>query len=304
MMQFLGQTIVGDVNADLGSVLAAVEEDLRTTWRAENPEAAETEFLAWAGLNEPIIGRRPNAGHHTTGSAVDLNVTTCPYIVTRTGGTLGGEAGTPDAQTRRQAAVDVYDRAVAFGLSSLSKADVSIRVNDSIEVTYDRFRALSDALMFYFSWAIDATRVRVDRPPIPGVADLPDADQAFGAITEVAWSAEEGIDALRTLFADAGWQAEHPGWPLTEDEQYWQILRDFELVRTPMLFGSAGAPVLATRNPAHGFLQLRRELVCSMIRIGDQVVGGGQRTMRWGASDFGSAESGDVMHFDLGAASG
>jgi hypothetical protein len=299
---FLGQPVRGGVNPIMAEVLTAVEADLHATWKASGES---DDFFPWAGLTEPSIGWRPAAGLHSSGSAVDLNVTQCPYIVTRTGSVLGGEAAAQGQQAMRQRAVDVYDRAVAFGDWTRPTADVSIRVNDTIEVTYDRFREVSDALVYYLCWAFSTVPVRVDRPPIPDVHHLPDGDNAFGAIRdgELARPAADAIDMIAKVLADPEWQATHPHWPRTPEQEYWQMLRDYEMVRIPMLYGNPNEPVRATRNPAHGFLQLRRELVCSMIHIGDQVLGA-SRQMRWGASDFGAQQSGDVMHFDLGSHAG
>jgi hypothetical protein len=141
----------------------------------------------------------------------------------------------------------------------------------------------------------------VNRAPIPHVETLPDGDPAFDAIAaaEIDGSRPDILAMLTTLFASPDWVALHPGWTQTPDACFWQVLRDYELVRTPMLFGNASDPVTSTRNPARGFLPFRRELVVSMITAGDAELGGG-RQMRWGASDFGAAASGDVMHFDLG----
>jgi hypothetical protein len=86
----------------------------------------------------------------------------------------------------------------------------------------------------------------------------------------------------------------HPFWPLTAEQQYYRILRDYELVRVPMAFGAPSIAPVSTRNPARGFLSLRREIV---ITIWDTA------HMRWGACDFGS-ESGDMMHLDLGTHAG
>ena len=57
---------------------------------------------------------------------------------------LGGEAGTPNAQRKRQATVGIYHRAKAFADSDVSVPDVSIRVNGCrIEVLQDRSAVLS-----------------------------------------------------------------------------------------------------------------------------------------------------------------
>ena len=70
-----------------------------------------------------------------------------------------------------------------------------------------------------------------------------------------------------------------------------QILRDYELVRVPMCVGAPAASPHVTRNPARGFLTIPRHVVVAVCDAAG---------MRWGACDFGAAESGDMMHFDLG----
>ncbi|WP_328615194.1 hypothetical protein OHS18_47070 [Amycolatopsis sp. NBC_00355] len=290
--RFLGQPMRPGqgVNPVLAEVLTAVEADLAGSD---------------SSLTESIVGWRSRNGLHASGSAVDLNVTQIPYIVTRTGSTLGGEAAAEGQQAMRQRAVEVYDRAVAFFIGTGQRADVSIRVHDSIEVTYDRFRLVSDALVFYLSWAVSAVPVEVNRPPIPGVETLGDFDPAFDRIDparELARPRDEAIAGIAALFADPDWAALHSGLP-TPEAQYFQMLRDYELVRIPMLYGNPANPVTKTRNPAHGFLQLSRELVCSMINTGNRVLGK-RGKMRWGASDFEAHQSGDVMHFDLGTHAG
>lgn len=300
---FLGQPVTRGLNPVMAGVLAAVETSLRASWLT----SGEPDFFAWAGLTEPSIGWRPGQGPrpglHSSGSAIDLNVTQVPYIVTRTGSTIGGEEAADNQPDMRRRAVEVYDRAVRFGTWTRQAADVSIRRGtDTIESTYDRFREVSDALVFYLSWAISAGPIRVDRAPIPNVHTLPDGAAALRAIParELSRPAPEAIAAIEQIFAFADWRATHPDWPLTAEQQYWQMLRDYEMVRTPMLHGDPRQPIVATRNPAHGFLQLRRELVAAMINVGNQILAGTQR-MRWGASDFDTAHSGDVMHFDLGS---
>lgn len=295
---FLGQPVTNGVNPVLAGVLAAVEASLRAIWLT----SGELDFFAWAGLTEPSIGFRKGDGLHASGSAVDLNVTQVPYIVTRTGTTIGGEAAADGQPAMRRRAVEVYDRAVAFGTWTRQAADVSIRATDTIETTYDRFREVSDALVFYLSWAISARPIRVGRAPIPDVHSLPDGAGPLLAIPaqELSRPAPAAIAAIAELFAFPDWQATHPNWPLTAERQYWQMLRDYEMVRIPMLHGDPRKPIVATRNPAHGFLQLRRELVVATISVGDRILSGTQR-MRWGASDFGAKHSGDVMHFDLGS---
>ncbi|MGW6194642.1 hypothetical protein ACWF0M_00710 [Kribbella sp. NPDC055110] len=291
---FLGQPCGEGVNPVMAERLEAVEADLRVTHAAQM-ESGETydDFETWCGLHEQAIGWRSHAGHHGSGSAVDLNYTTTPYIVTRTGRRLGGEAAAADQQAMRERAAGVYDRAVWFlEGDDAPRADLSIRVTDTIEVAYDRFRRVSDALTGYLSWAVSPEHIRVERPPIPDVQELPDGDERFLAIppSELNGDAASAIASLAKVLDDEA----------AATSAYYQMLRDYELVRIPMLFGNPARPVTETRNPAHGFLDLRREVVVSLITVGST----SSHKMRWGACDFGVEESGDVMHFDLGSDAG
>lgn len=283
---FLGRSCVGGVNPELQRRLVAVEQALQAV-HAQSGDPRP--FFEWCEIREDHKAWRPHSGHHSSGSALDINYTTCPYIVTRTGAALGGEAGTPNAQAVRQRAVDVYDTAVRFRGTSADAADVSIRVRDTIEVTYDRFHRVSKALEYYFGhviWSVDAILTR----PVANLDHAPDGDPAFAAIplTERLDEAS-GVAALQATMNDPTWQANHPGWPLSPAQQYWQLLRDFEALRVPFLIGNPAAPITTTRNPSIGFLDLRREVVVALVNTGG---------LRWGACDFGVDESGDVMHFD------
>jgi len=288
--QFLGFQVGGGVEQRMADRLASVEAELR---RIHAEQGAVEDFVTWGGIRQQHGGHRAG-GYHAAGIAIDINYDTNPYIATRTGSTYGGEAGFLDAEARRARAVAVYDRAVAFTLSEQDRADVSIRVNDTIEVTYDRFRLASDCLAFYlshvFTWG---DRIWVRRTPIGNAHELPDGHAAFGAIgDDELWAQANAIELLEETMGDAEWLGSHPGWAWTPETQYWQIIRDYEAVRTPMLKGSASQPVIReTRNPANGFMDLRRELVIALVSVGG---------MSWGASDFGSRASGDMMHFDLG----
>lgn len=307
---FLGMAVQGGVDNEMKRRLDAVEEDLRSAYATSGESVG---FETWCGLRQRPGGFHAG-GYHGQGIAIDLNYDTNPYIATRTGSTFGGEAGFIGGSVGRALAVDVYDRAVSFTFSETDVADVSIRVNDSIEVTYDRFRFASDCLGYYlshvFQWGDD--RVWISRAPISQAQELADDDPAFAAISEgrhgERWPYSDAIQALTDTMESLGagqvtrrfdvtdprpaWRETHPNWPWSSPEQqYWQILRDYEVVRAPMLQGNASLPVTRTRNPANGFLDLPRHLVLSMVTTG---------RMWWGASDFGAGASGDMMHFDFG----
>ena len=156
--------------------------------------------------------------------------------------------------------------------------------------------------MYYFAGVISSVPRSVVRPPIASVHLLPDADPRFGQIrqNELAADNTSAIASLEALFGEPDWQSIHATWPLTASQTYWQMLRDYELVRIPMLFGRPSDPVTSTRNPARGILPFRKEFVVTMVTVGDAILGG-PRKMRWGASNFGAPVNGDIQHFDLGA---
>lgn len=297
---FLGFQIEGGVEEEMKRRLEAVEEELKGIGQA-------------TGLNQRPKGFH-SGGYHGHGIAIDLNYDTNPYIATRTGRTFGGESGFIGGSEGRARAVEVYDRAVAFTFWETDTADVSIRVYDSIEETYDRFQTASDCLAYYlshaFRWGDDS--IWINRAPISHAHELADDDPAFAAISDKddgeRWPYQEAIEMLTETMESLGssdntrrraitrqqptWRNAHPNWPWsTPEQQYWQIVRDYEVVRAPMLQGSASAPITRTRNPANGFLDLPRDLVVSMVKTG---------RMWWGASDFGAGASGDMMHFDFG----
>jgi hypothetical protein len=83
---------------------------------------------------------------------------------------------------------------------------------------------------------------------------------------------------------------DHPDAVPDAGELYYRILRDYELVRVPMVIGTPSYSPATTRNPARGFLDIRPEIVIALCAVG----------MRWGACDFdGGPSNGDMQHFDL-----
>lgn len=298
--EFAGYPVTGGVSMTMASVLNSVQIRLDAERVAQGYRGS---LADWIGLDEPIGGARGSGqGNHSTGNAVDVNYTTAPYIATRSGSTFGGEEANPSDIPMRQRAVQACDNAVAFGDWGVPRADLSVRHHDTITQTYDRFRRASDALVYYFAGVMSSIPRTVERPPISNVQGLPDGHPAFDAIgsQELATDRASAIAGIQALFDTADWQAQHAGWALTPEQQYWQILRDYELVRIPMLFGSASGPVTRTRNPARGFLPFRREFVVAMIEVGDAALSPLGGRMRWGACDFGAQSNGDIQHFDLG----
>jgi hypothetical protein len=302
---FLGRNCQGGVSTALKASLDAVEQDLVATWQAQGSPGS---FDDWVGLHEEHRAAHPG-GKHTNGDALDIDYTENPYIATRSprnngGVTFGGEAPAPGGiMLARALATVVYDRALAFFDTQAAVAKVSARGNgEATADAYDRFASTSNALWGYLQLAfatpsLDASGIvtTVTRAPVPNPAS---ADLAT-LLTQIPLSerldeatSRANIDAVLT---GGTFSTDHPDWPTDQDFWLRQILRDYEIVRVPMEFGSPSLTPAHTRNPAGGFLDLRQEVVVSLCDVG---------ALRWGACDFGNAESGDVQHFDNGTAFG
>lgn len=69
-----------------------------------------------------------------------------------------------------------------------------------------------------------------------------------------------------------------------------QVAADYEAIRTPLVVGAPSLHPAVTRNPARCLMDIPRAVAVAMCDVGG---------MRWGACDFGAAESSDLMHYDL-----
>jgi hypothetical protein len=296
-----------DVEKHLKTVFDGLPEDQKVD-PVTNKEGAT--FEQWCGLRQSTTGWRSMSGFHGSGSAVDVNYNTNPYIATRTdvpktgGGTktvLGGELAGAGLQTQRRQAAEVYDRAVEFAGGTGDKANVSERkdrtkpTRESTADVYARFKATSDALAEYLQLAFLDGDVKIKRRPVKNADTASEADLLKEIPLTERRSQADGEALIKKCLDDWLFKSLHPGWTKTPTQQYFQILRDYELVRIPMVFGQPDASPAETRNPARGFVDLRQELVEAMVDVGK---------LRWGAADFGPAESGDVQHFDLGGDAG
>jgi hypothetical protein len=298
---FLGKDCLGGVSIDLKGRLQNAEADLQQTWQNEG---APGSFEDWVGIREPHHAAH-QGGNHTRGNALDINYQTNPYIATRSarangGVTYGGEAPPPPGITRaRILATAVYDRAAAFFVSENTVANVSARgANEITDDVYTRFSNASVGLATYLQLAFQPRALPSSglTPPLTRapVANAAGADLAT-LLAGIPTSERLDETTARTNIGDAitfgfpPFAGTHPNWP--DDVDFWlqQILRDYEVVRIPMEIGAPSLSPSTTRSPVNGFLDLRREVVVALCGAG---------TLRWGASDFGNDESGDVQHFD------
>ena len=255
--------------------LHAAERVAKGTYAGLPIDRRDESFESWAGVSGPHLCWRPYAGQHSAGAAIDLDPAANPYIVTRNGSVPGGEAGGETLLDMRNRALAAYDRAVRFTTSATDAiADVSARgSNESTESVWARFKAVSDALVHYFSFAINSESMVIARVALENADEVPD---------EVL---------LATIQQD---ERIPPDQTNVTSEQYLRIVRDYEHARIPMVIGSPSAAPERTRNPARGFLKLRCEIVTALCDQG----------LRWGACDLeisadGSSHNGAMMHFDL-----
>jgi hypothetical protein len=252
--KFLERTIHGGVAPKMLSWLGKVEADLRTTYAAVNPGVP---FKVWCGDNG-IGGWRLHGGKHTDGVAIDLAYDENPYVVTRNGTKFGGEYKGRSLKTMRAAFAAACDRMVG------GYADISGRKPDeSTGSVWDRFNAVSNAWKAYFRPYFKTDAIKIERKPVKNYLTAP--IEAFSAV------ASELLPGV--TFRDV---------PI-------QVLRDYETVRVPTVFGDPAEYPSKTRNPARGFMTIPRHVAIALCVIG---------RMRWGICDFGDEENGDVMHFD------
>ncbi len=317
---FLGQPIEGGINPVMRQRLITVEQHLQTVFDGLPADQRQgMTFVQWAGIREPHKGWT-HGGFHASGSAIDVNHRTNPYIASGTASHAGGEQGydasgaripTPaDLQAIRNLAVQVYRRAASFtmylpghgrgGDARARRAGVAPREGmtgrprESTADLYDRLQNTSSDLAAYLQFAFHSgdAQNRVARRPL---ADPEHVDEAR-LLASIPTS--ERLDPAAAVAAIAAYMNGAPTpvpWELTPEQQYVRMLRDYEIVRVPMQWDSTPtARPGATRNPANGFIDLRREFVIAMCDVGH---------MRWGGGDFG-AETGDVMHFDMGTDAG
>lgn len=302
---FLGQPCDGGITQQLCDRLAKVEKELKLIYSRDpsprNPLTGDpaADFLSWCGIRGSHGGFRKNASMHTKGLAIDINYDTNPYIVTQSGSVLGGERELVTKfpsqwQSIRQATVDAYRRALAF--VSLIKGEPAgllevngRRAGESTSAVYDRFKLVSDAIRAYLFIALRQDLMEINRVTIPNPDSLL-LDELLARIPSTERYPEQHTrDELKQIIPKGTMgdkqYSQHIG------AQYRQMLVDYEILRVPFVKGHPTPNPQSTRNPAKGFLDLRKEIVLALCDEPGH--------MRWGISDFGASESGDVMHFDL-----
>lgn len=303
LAQACGSGSTHGVNPEMQIRLDAAQRALHETYVALAPHQqidpstgrAGASFAEWSGITGPHVCWRPNASHHSAGSAIDIDAAANPYIATRNGPVPGGERGGESLVDVRNRALAVFDRAMQFTTPPVATADVQARQpGESTQAVWSRFKAVSNALASYLSLAVDPQPTHVARVALENADDLSD-DELLATIPEgERLPFDRALGRLGDVLGEVAFKASHPRWPLDPRAQYLRMLRDYEQARIPMVIGIPSATPARTRNPARGFLHLRSEIAMALCDQG----------LRWGACDFrvrpdGSSQNGAMMHFDL-----
>ncbi len=272
------------VNPEMQLLLQAADAEVQAVFDGLAPEQridpatgrGNASFAEWSAITRSHVCWQANVPHHSAGAAIDIEAPANPRIATD------------------ERALAAYDRALQFMAPSAAAADVGPRrPGESTQSVWARFKAVSDALAGYLSFAVNAEPASVSRAPI----DDADAISDEGVLETIPLAERlteaDAVARLERHLSSGDFQASHATWPNSSRAQYLCMLRDYEHVRIPMVIGCAGN-ASRTANPARGFLQLRSEIVTALCDQG----------LRWGACDLGrgangSTGNGAMMHFDL-----
>jgi hypothetical protein len=286
---FLGRKI--KVTPEMGAALNTAQDSLQGVFDSLSADEKLAFFSSqptdsvdeWCGIIEEY-------GGHADHKAIDINLSTDPYIATRTGEILGGEGGPGQLLEVRQRAVEVCDRATQFFRGADTFADIGARgPGESTESVYARFRSASENLVSYLSFSFNSTLTFITREPAADIEALSEEDLELQLSRELK-AKDVAIADLQAFMQSPEFQNVNPHYPLDAVAQYGRILRDYEHVRIPMVAGAPSAVPGRTRNPLKGFLNFRVDLAVAFCDVS---------MMRWGACDFGPDRNGDIMHFDI-----
>jgi len=261
----------------------------------------------WIGIRERHRGYKLGAtqGYHKTGSAMDINYHTNPWMGVRSGATTGGEAAVSHKLEMQQDAIDVIDRASWWMFGRRAELQVSMRPPNAdpaqlaawVTNVWERFNSASEAVAGYFALGFDIDRdaklAELAKQNEQLVADGNNKEEGTGALltyksvlTSMPLRAEG--EAIERITSSMG-----SGRPWSKDPQvvFKRMLPDLQAVAKTMVRGNVSGSPTDMRNPALGLFDLKKDLVEGLVAHGG---------LHWGGCEFGKSYSGDMMHFDLG----
>ena len=304
---YFGHVPEGGVVKGFGAILKRAEADAQT--RIQNVKTAASAFSDADWQVQNIKGKHVG-GLHTPGLAIDLDYALNPYVanedrerqverdasgnvikkngyqipvVDASGNPVWvdkGETTLVDTNTK-----PIYDRIALLFLGRLS-----VIPDGGARATYDSLKAESDAMVKYFAMMGDGAEKKKLRDDAVAAAQLSNDQWAhiFGGQTVAPGQRAAQIDPIikhdyQSLSAGPAGVKQSDGSPdPTIPALPGRTDRPFDNKRG----GAAG------RDPAKGFLTIRKEIVQALRGQG----------LRWGGTDFGT-QNGDIMHFDTGYSS-
>jgi N-acetylmuramoyl-L-alanine amidase len=233
--------------------------------------------------NQPRPGR---GGWHPWGLAVDVDYLRNPYVMHERGeGALDRLLGVVYHRIARAmlGRDSVIPREITQTPRGESRAARTSRL-------YDRLREESDAMARYFRCMLDPNELERMLRSTPGSGG---GDASTFWRTIVGEGTQPTAQNLQRLMMRDYVVLTGRTGPAVNGQTYPEaaaVLRGVSgdppfVVRDP----ARNAPAVRERDPARGFLMIRKEIVMGLTGAG----------LRWGAIHFGN-ESGDVMHFDDG----
>ncbi len=227
------------------------------------------------GIVEDHKGARPSAASasmHTFGLATDINYTGNPWIAGQHVDRRADGSVTPAGQVTLQANANFTEAANRAALFvSGTRVNFTATFLNSLHQRptgdiFDQLAQLNDDFRAYLALHNDTTGIeaKLRRHQQSGTPNVFESNETLSA-------------------AIARWQGLING-----------DLQRLRLDSTPALSGrgkteNVSQSNFAGRDPSAGFLRLHRDLVIALREVAG---------LAWGAVDFGTRESGDMMHFD------
>ena len=265
-------------------------------------------FEKWCGVKGQHKGWQPRDGKHKLGGAVDIDPAFNPYIAvankdrTKFGGEKPEANDTDQTQLDnaiRKPAMTAYDNAIAFAYDDGTKAELFERESgETTRSVWRRFDRASFAVRMYMDVGF-ASKERTISPTVDEPTRPVGGDQSDRSVMTGALAVYQGDGRVPKKVTDRSTDLK-----FLENKRQ-QMVADHRALRRVLVNGrwsfkggkQEGAT--ATRNPKLGLMSLQEEVVVALCDVRLDV-GGKTAALRWGAIDFGLAQNGDIMHFDLG----
>jgi len=305
-----GPHIITGVTAELRTFLVAAQRDIFQGYAARQAQRGDqvtkNGFVDYCGVIGQHKAFQPRDGKHKKGAAIDIDAKFNPWTVvgaksdtppfggeTPSNFRTGGKTPANDAELKRMrtAAMIAYERALnfTFGTKSMDMSSRPLTSSDSPENTFERYDRVNRALRLYMNCGFESTK--------------------NNSIAKTANPQPRSLDGIRDAIMNAveGGFFERTELPFSPSDQaalaqfQSEVAEDYAAMRKVCIYGSwtldkGVQGFTSSRDPCYGIMSHRKHVVKCLLHVRVN-----NKRLRWGAVHFGSDESGDMMHFDLGA---